>query len=250
MKTALITGASSGLGAEFARQLSAQGWRLILVARRTERLAELRNKLGTPCRIITADLSDYSQCRDLYEQTRDEHIDLLINNAGMGLFGDFDSTDLAREQQMLAVNCGAVLTLTKLWLPDFIAADSGTVLNVASSAAFAVGPLLSGYYASKAYVLKLSQSVDAELRKRGSKVRVVALCPGPVDTEFNSVAGAAFSLRGKTAEYVVSYALKKLRRGKRVICPGFEIRAGRLLARLSSDKLLGDVGYAVQNKKR
>ncbi len=250
MKTALITGASSGLGTALARQLSAEGWALILVARREDRLNALAAGLGTPCTVIAADLSKTDECRRLYEQTAGQPVDLLVNNAGFGLLGDFDTTDLDRELEMIDVNCKALHTLTKLYLPDMIARDEGRILNIASIAAYLVGPLMATYYATKAYVLRLSEAVNAELVQRKSRVRVAALCPGPFDTEFNAVAGAQFALRGKSAEYVARYALKKLFAGKTVINPGAGVKLARLGARLGPDALVARFCYKSQSSKR
>ena len=132
------------------------------------------------------DLRDAKSCRMLYERVKAEEIDILINNAGFGLCGAFDETSLDRELEMIDLNIRAVHVLTKLFLKDFIARDHGFILNVASIAAYAPGPLMATYYASKAYVLRLSQSIYGELRRRGSHVHVAALCPGPVRTEFQS----------------------------------------------------------------
>lgn len=143
--------------------------------------------------ILPADLSSREGCRALYRAAQGENIDILVNNAGLGLFGPFDETDLEAELGMLDVNIIAMHMLMKLFLPDLEAKDRGYILNVASSAAFLPGPLLSSYYASKAYVLRLSEAVAEELRRAGSGVRISVLCPGPVQTEFDQVANVCFS---------------------------------------------------------
>lgn len=247
--TALITGASSGIGRDMAKILSEKGYRLILVARRRERLEELRRSLKTECRIITADLSDAQACINLYNELKDETIDVLINNAGFGVFGAFDKTDLDAELRMIDTNIKAVHILTKLFLPDMKARNSGYILNVASSAAFQPGPLLSSYYASKAYVLRLTQAIYEELRRAGSKVHISALCPGPVDTEFNSVAGVKFSLKGLKSYDVAAYALKKMFAGKLVIVPGTVMKLERFSVRLVPDKLILRAAYHFQKRK-
>ena len=182
---ALITGASSGIGRDFAHVLGSMGCELILVARRENRMEELRNELPVPVQIICADLSSERECFALYEQVREEHIDILINNAGFGVFGAFQETDLTEELKLIDTNIRAVHILTKLFLKDFTARDAGYLLNVSSASAFAPGPLMAAYYASKVYVLHLTLAIWKELRRQNSRVSISALCPGPVNTEFD-----------------------------------------------------------------
>ena len=156
---ALITGASSGLGRDMARYLASLDWDLVLVARRTERLEKLQKELKTSVEIISLDLGIEENCYKLYEMTKDKGIDLLINNAGFGLFGLTTETSLTRELEMIDVNIKCTHILTKLFLKDFIKRDSGYILNVASSAGFLAGPRLNTYYASKNYVLKLTMAI-------------------------------------------------------------------------------------------
>ena len=190
---ALVTGASSGIGRDMARSLSRRGADLILVARRVDRLEQLKAELDTNVQVIGADLSQSQACFDLYDQIKNQGVDIVINNAGFGLFGAFDQTDLERELEMIDTNIRAVHILTKLFLRDFVKKDHGYLLNVASSAAFLPGPLLSTYYATKSYVLRLTEAVYEELRRRESHVGISVLCPGPVQTEFNDVADCRFS---------------------------------------------------------
>ncbi len=246
---ALVTGASSGIGRDMAEYLSNQGYELILTARRQDRLEEVQQKLKTNSRIICTDLSDPQACIDLYEQVKDEKIDVLINNAGFGLFGAFDTTDLQDELRMMDTNIKAVHILTKLFLKDMKARDCGYILNVASSAAFQPGPLLSSYYASKAYVLRLTQAIYEELRRAGSHVSVSALCPGPVRTEFDSVAGVRFSLNGLESRDVAAYALKKMFARKLVIVPGIVMKLLHFSIRFAPDKLILRTAYHFQKKK-
>lgn len=246
---ALITGASSGIGREMARILSAKGYDLILTARRTSRLEELQKELNTKVRVIPADLSDEKACFDLYEQTKDESVDVLINCAGFGIFGPFAETDLNRELEMVHVNIRALHILTKLFYRDFLKRDSGYILNVASSAAFQPGPLLSGYYASKAYVLRLTEALSEELRRSGSRVYIGALCPGPVKTEFDSVAGVKFSLKGLPVKTVARYALNRMFARKTVIIPGTAMKAAHFFERLIPEKLVVRAAYHFQKKK-
>lgn len=246
---ALITGASSGIGRDMAAVLSEQGFDLILVARRLERLEQVKNELKTNVKIICADLSDAAACIQLYEQVKDEHIDILINNAGFGLFGAFDETELQRELRMIDTNIRAVHILTKLFLRDFKARNSGYILNVASAAAFQPGPLLSSYYATKAYVLRLTQAVYEELRRADSRVHICALCPGPVRTEFDEVADVKFSVKGLESRFVAEYAIRKMFRGKLVIVPGMTMKLAHGFGRFLPDKQLLKVAYHMQKRK-
>ena len=156
---AIITGASSGLGKEFAKQLSKKGYDLVLVARRKERLRELKDELDTNIEIVTLDLSFPTNCVKLFKKYKKENIDILINNAGFGVFGNFDQTPLDRELALIDINIVAVHTLTKLFLQKFKKENKGYILNVASSAAFQPGPLMSTYYASKSYVYNLKCAI-------------------------------------------------------------------------------------------
>lgn len=246
---ALITGASSGIGRDIAFVLANKGYDLILVARRTELLEQLKSKLSTNVEIITSDLSDEKQCFELYEKTKDENIDILVNNAGFGVFGEFVSSDVDRELEMINVNIKAVHILTKLFLKDFVAKDRGHILNVASIAAFYAGPLLSGYYASKNYVLRLSQAISEELKSKKSNVKISVLCPGPVNTEFNKVANVKFALDGLDSMDVAKYAVKKMLKGKLVIIPGALVRIAKFFSLFVSDSVKMKFLHAVQKQK-
>ncbi len=247
---ALITGASSGIGKEMARELALRGWDLILVARRYNRLEELAAELSNvSVRCIACDVSSADACRELYEQTKDENIDMLINNAGFGLFGYFDEGDLDRELELIDTNIRAVHILSKLFLRDFIARDSGYILNVGSIAGFMIGPLLSGYYSSKHYVVTLTEAIYEELRRKKSNVKVSVLCPGPVETEFNDVARVRFIIKGQSAPFVARYAIKKALKGKLVIIPGVLVKIGVFVTRLAPRKLLARILYKVQKLK-
>lgn len=246
---ALITGASSGIGRDIAKVLADSGYDLILVARRTELLEEIKSSLSVDVQIITADLSDEKACFELYEKTKDENIDVLVNNAGFGVFGEFVSSDIDRELQMINVNIKAVHILTKLYLKDFVKKDKGHILNVASIAAFYAGPLLSGYYASKNYVLRLSQAISEELKSKNSNVKISVLCPGPVDTEFNKVANVKFALKGLNSMDVAKYAVKKMFKGKLIIIPGVIIRIAKTFSPLLSDNIKMKFLHRVQKQK-
>ena len=246
---ALITGASSGIGRDMARYLAQKGWDLILVARREDRLAELKKELDAEIRIITADVGKTAECFRLYETLRGERIDLLVNNAGFGLAGEFSKTDLDTELNMTDVNVRAVHILTKLFLKDFIARDSGVILNVASSAGFMPGPLMATYYATKNYVLRLSEAIGEELRRSGSHVRISVLCPGPVNTEFNEVAQVKFAMKGISSEDCARAAIDGALKGKLIIVPGFMMKAGLALRHLAPEKLILRLAYGFQRRK-
>lgn len=247
---ALITGASSGIGRDMARYLAGKGWDLILVARREDRLKQLQNELASSdVKIITLDVGRAEDCYELYERTKSENIDMLINNAGFGLAGEFSKTDLDTELNMIDVNVRAVHILTKLFLRDFIARDSGIILNVASSAGFMPGPLLSTYYATKNYVLRLTEAIYEELRRKGSRVKVSALCPGPVNTEFNKVAKVKFAMKGISSEMCAKTAIDGALNGKLIIIPGGALKAGLFFRRFVPEKALLKIAYNFQRRK-
>lgn len=247
---ALITGASSGIGRDMARYLASKGWDLILVARREDRLKELKEEFSeVNVRTIVTDVGDAACCRELYEMTKDDGVDFLINNAGFGLAGEFTATDLDTELNMIDVNIRALHILTKLFLRDFVARDSGYILNVASSAGFMPGPLLSTYYASKNYVLRLSEAIYEELRHKNSRVKISALCPGPVNTEFNKVARVKFAVNGISSEDCARIAVDGALKGKLVIIPSFPIKAGLFFRRFAGEKFLLKLAYNFQRRK-
>ncbi len=194
-------------------------------------------------------MSDKDEVIDLYKITKDENIDMLINNAGFGLAGEFVKTDLDMEMKMVDTNVKALHILTKLFLKDFVRRDSGIILNVASSASFMSGPLLSTYYATKNYVLRLSEAIYEELRQKKSKVSVSVLCPGPVNTEFNDVANVKFALVGLPSEYVAKLGVDKALKGKLIIIPGTIIKLGVFFRRFVSEKFLLKISYRIQKKK-
>ena len=233
---ALITGASAGLGAEFARQLSRRGHRLVLAARRKERLQELAAQLGN-ARAVTIDLGLPGAAAQLMTDIADsgERVDLLINNAGFGLRGYFAEQDPARLRQMIDLNCGVLTELCRAVLPQMIEQRSGAILNVASTAAFQPGPGMAVYYATKAFVLSLSEALHEEGKPHG--VKVTALCPGPTRTEFGDVAGFAESAAlvrvSMEAEPVVRKGLAALDRNGAVIVTGALNRAIAFSTRLA-----------------
>lgn len=246
---ALVTGASSGLGRDMARALHARGYDLILVARREERLRELQKELSN-AEIIAMDLSVPDNCMALYESLKEREIDVVINNAGFGAFGFFDEVSLETELSMIQTNVVAVHILTKLFLQDFLQKDKGYIMNVSSSASFLSGPLMAGYYSTKAYVLRLTQAVWEELKKKGSHVSVSVFCPGPVETEFNRVANVEFGVKSLQSRQAANYAVKKMFDRKMTIVPGARMKLLKFLIRLAPDRLLLRVSYHIQHRKR
>ncbi|MDD2355675.1 MAG: SDR family oxidoreductase [Lachnospiraceae bacterium] len=265
---AVVTGASSGIGREFAGQLALTGRPLIISARRGDRLHELKGEIqskvpSAEVAVIEADLGmkdgidellsginsvlDNGERSDPYTPAR---LGVFINCAGFGLCGSFDSSDVERETAMIDVNVTAVHVLTKQVLKIMERQNSGYILNVASSAGlFPAGPFMATYYASKAYVASLTQAIAEELREKGSGVHISCLCPGPVDTEFNDVANVKFALRGMTAKDCAKAALKGLFGGKVVIVPTLRMKAAVFFVRLLPRGLMTRIVAAQQKKK-
>lgn len=246
----LITGASSGIGKSFAIEYAKLGYDLVLVARDKNKLNEVKDIIGNNVSvdIVSMDLTKIDNCKKLYDKYKD--IDILINNAGFGLFGEFVNIDLDKELEMIDINVKALHCLMKLYLNDMVKRNSGQILNVASIAGFMPGPLMSTYYATKNYVVSLSEGIREELRKRKSNVKVSILCPGPVKTNFDNVAGVKFSLKGKTSEEVVRYAIKMVNRGKFYIVPGIDIKILRFVSKVVPNSLVSKVVYYQQKKKK
>lgn len=250
MAIACITGASSGIGMEFAKRLSRMGYELILVSRNTKALKKLAGTLPCRCKIISCDLSDENNCIKLAEYLTTKNLTLFINNAGFGDWGSFDNTDLNKELDMINVNIKALHILTKEILKDFKKKDRGYILNVASSAGLLDGgPYMATYYATKAYVTSLTSSIYEELKEAGSNVHISMLCPGPVDTNFNNVAGVTFALSGISASYCARYALSELFKGTLTIVPTFTMKAAVLAGKFAPRKLLIKITAKQQLKK-
>lgn len=246
---ALITGASSGIGLDMARYLATKKVELILVARSKEKLEEIQESLPTKVTIIVADLANEQKVKELYVLVKKENIDILINNAGFGAFGDFTDTDLNNELEMIDVNIRAVHVLTKFILRDMEKKQSGYILNVASSAAFVPGPLMATYYATKAYVYRLTEAIAEEQRVKKTGVKISCLCPGPVDTNFANRANVVFAVKPLTSSYVAKYAIDEMFKGKLCIVPGFKMKLAKFFERFASDKFMVKVAYKFQKKK-
>lgn len=249
-KYAVITGASSGIGTEFARRLSKDGYSLILVARREERLQKLKEELQTECVILTADLTDLEACQRLTKQLDSYTIDVFVNNAGFGYCGEILGIDTEIELSMIDLNVKAVHFLTKYMLDKMEKHDRGYILNVASSAGLLpAGPYMSTYYATKAYVTSFTRGIAEELRRMNSKVYIGCLCPGPVNTEFNQVANVEFALKGISPNYCANYAVDKMWKKKITIVPTFQLKALTVLSRLIPTKLYLKIAAKQQRKK-
>ncbi len=250
---ALVTGASSGLGRDMARSLARRGIDLIITARRGDRLSELKSELCAAYDIrvkcVTADLSDINAVKRLYESVRKYRIDILINNAGFGVFGEFTESSLQDELDMIDVNIKAMHTLFKLFLKDFTARGCGFILNTASAAGFLPGPWFSSYYASKAYIVRLTQAVAEELRSKKSGVRVAVLCPGPVATEFDRVANVRFLTRPYSSEKLAEHAIDELLRGEFLITENAFTKALIYGAKLVPDRILAFCAGLYQSKR-
>ena len=247
---ALITGASSGIGRDMARYLAEQKIDLILVARNKEELMKLKEELDVNVKVVVIDLSSTDKIKEMFVALKNESIDILINNAGFGDIGYFNNTDVNKELNMIDVNIKAVHLLTKMFLKEMTKVNRGYILNVASSAAFQPGPLMATYYATKAYVLRLTEAINYELKKQKSKVVVSCLCPGPVDTNFNNVANVKFNIKSLDSEYVARYAIDMMFEKKMVIIPGTKMKLAKFFSRFVSDRKLMKIIYGVQRKKK
>ena len=247
----LITGASSGIGRDMARVFASKGYNLVLVARNKEELERLAEELNKKNQIqvetIAMDLSKVENCKELHKKVKD--IDILINNAGFGDCGNFTKTSLEKEISMIDTNIVAYHTLMKLYLVDMKQRGAGKILNVASIAGFMPGPLMSTYYATKAYIVRISESIREELKKEKSKVQISILCPGPVETNFNQVANVKFHMREANSMKVSQYAIKKFEEGKFYIVPGFDVKLARLGAKLIPASLISKITYRIQKRK-
>lgn len=246
---ALVTGASSGIGYEISIYLSRLGYDIIAVARDQERLEKLKAEAAGDVQIISMDLGQEDNCMELYERVHSQNIDILINNAGFGVFGEFIKTDLERELSMIHTNISALHILTKLFFRDMEAKNKGTIMNVASIAGFMPGPMMAGYYASKAYVIRLTQAIREEILVRKSNVHVCLLCPGPVNTRFSQTAEFEKDLKGLSAPFVAKYAVDRMLKGKFMIVPGGGVKAARVLAKMFPDSLTAKGAYYMQRKK-
>ena len=245
-KVALITGASAGLGVEFARQLSKRGHRLVLAARRMERLEQLAKELGN-ARAVAIDLSKANAAAKLMADldAAGEQVEILVNNAGFGLIGRFAELDSKRLRQMIDLNVGALTDLCRATAPGMIRRKSGAILNVASTAAFQPGPKMAVYFATKAYVLHFTEALHEELKPHG--IHVSCLCPGPTRTEFGEVAGfGGNSMFAMEAPEVVAAGLAGLDRNHAVVVPGWMNKVTAASTRFAPRSVVRKIAGAIK----
>ena len=248
-KVALITGASAGLGVEFARQLSARGHRLVLAARRRDRLDQLAKELGN-ARAVAIDLSRPGASVELLNDVEraGEQVELLVNNAGFGLIGRFAELDAARQREMIDLNVGTLVDLCRATAPAMVDGKSGAILNVASTAAFQPGPKMAVYFATKAFVLSFTEALHEELKPHG--IKVSCLCPGPTRTEFGEVAGfggnGMFDRVAMNAAEVVEAGLAGLDKNHAVVVPGVVNKIGAASTRFAPRPLVRKIAGAIK----
>lgn len=257
----LITGASSGIGACFAKRFALEGYSLILSARRKDRLKELKEEIMSDIEkdnsdskqeivLVEADLSETKGVRELFQKIEDKNLFIFINNAGFGDCGYFLDTDVDKELSMIDVNVKAMHLGMKLALKRLEDKDRGYILNVASSAGLLpAGPYMATYYATKAYVTSITRAVATELKQKGSNIYIGALCPGPVDTEFNDVANVEFALKGITPEYCVDYAVDHMKKKEVMIVPTLSIKMAVGFGKIVPSTLLTNITAHQQKKK-
>lgn len=245
----LITGATAGIGYELAKLFAINGYNLILIARDKERLAKAKEQLeiyNISVDILSVDLSVDKSCEKVFAFVDEKNltVDILINNAGVGSFGEFTSISMEKELELIDINVRALTELTKHFLYKMVCNESGGILNVSSTAAFCAGPKMAAYYASKAYVLNLTEALNEEVKNKG--VRVCCLCPGAVNTEFQNKAGIKKSENAKknvmSAKRVAEIAYRDFEKGKVIIIPGLKnriiVNINKFLPRSISRKII------------
>lgn len=247
----LITGASSGIGRELSKLLAGQYDQMVLVGRNQERLTALQTEINAAqptvnVTTVSLDLSVADNCRQLFNRHPD--VDLLVNNAGFGDFGEFTATDLDHDLAMINTNVVALHILTKLYLTAMQTKNRGQILNVGSIAGFMAGPLMSTYYATKNYVVRLSEGIREELRRSKSAVKISVLCPGPVATNFPTTANVKFNFNGVSPTKVAQYTVKHLNRF--YIVPTAKIRLARFAMGLLPSTWVARIIYRIQAKRQ
>lgn len=254
-KTALITGASGGLGLSFVNIFARDGYDVVLVARNGDRLEEIKkdieSKYKVKATVIAKDLCASNGAQEVYSATKQAGIEInvLVNNAGFGDFGEFHRSDLSKQVRMVDLNCIALMELCHLYIPDMIKSKSGNILNVDSIAAFQPGPLMSVYYATKAFVFSFSQALTRELK--GTGVKVTALCPGPIRTNFDAAAdlgesGLFKNLKVWDADVVAEFGYKNMKKGKSFCVCGFLNKLIVFSNRLAPRALVRNMVYNLQ----
>ena len=257
MKTTLITGASSGIGKETAFVYAKNNYNLILVARRLENLenikAEIEQKYQVKVSVFSMDLSQLKSAEALYKKVSDANltVDVLINNAGFGIYKEFAESDIEKEEQMLLLNMVTLTKLTKLFIPNMIKKGSGNIVNIASAAAFQPIPTLATYAATKAYVMSFSEAIAFELKDKN--IIVTVICPGATKSEFGTTAG--YSENSKvfkgipTSKDLAEFIYKSMIKGKTNAIHGFKNNFLTLMGRTAPRKMLTYIAYKIMNKK-
>ncbi len=245
---ALITGGSSGIGLSIAKRLHQLGYDIILVARDIEKLEKAKKEIGEKTEVIALDISTLKSCKELYKQVKEKDIDIVVNSAGFGMHGKFLEQNMEEQLDMIDLNVKSTQILTKLFLQDFKEKNHGYILNIASTAAFSPGPLMACYFASKAYVLRLTEAIAEEIKQEKSRVYVGCLCPGPVDTHFNDKLGVKFA-KAQNSDELAAYAVQKMFQRKLVIIPTFNHKLNAILNKFVPTKILLKANYNVQIKK-
>lgn len=243
----LITGASSGIGRDMARYLSTFNFDLFLIARDKKILEEEFKDYKNKIKTYEYDLSKDQECIKLYNEVKEEKIDILINNAGFGDAGNFSETSLGKEMNMIDLNIKAYHILTKLFLKDFVKRNYGRILNVASMAGFMSGPYMATYYATKNYVVNLSLAINEELRRDNSKVKISIFCPGPVSTNFNNTANVKFNIPSISSEYASKYAIDNMFKNKLIIIPP-NMKANYFLTKIMPKKFILMINGHIQKR--
>ena len=254
-KTALVTGASGGLGLSFVNIFANDGYDVVLVARNGERLEEIKKeieaKYNVKATVVAVDLCSEDGAQKVYDATKSAglNVDVLVNNAGFGDFGEFHKSDINKQIRMVDLNCIALMHLCHLYIPDMIKNGKGNILNVDSIAAFQAGPLMSVYYATKAFVLSFSQALTRELK--GTGVKVTALCPGPIRTNFDAAAdlgesGLFKNLKVWDPNVVAEFGYKNMKKGKSLCICGFVNKIIVFANRLAPRCLVRNMVYSLQ----
>ena len=247
----LITGVSSGIGRALAVEFSKLGYDIIGVARRQEEMLKLKEELSTEFLPICLDLTKDGSIELLYDKVKDEDITVLVNNAGMGIYGEFKNTKVQDDLNIINLNIIALQKLMKLFIHKMEKQEKGYILNIASLAGLMPGgPYMSVYYATKSYVVSLSEAVAKELEEAGSPVRIATLCVGPVDTEFNEKLKIEFkNTKPLKAEYVAKYTISKLFSDVSIIIPGLKNKVVAFGNKILSRKHIINVNYKIQKNK-
>lgn len=245
---ALVTGSASGLGKQFALYLSSIGYDLILVDKDEKGLKSTSSLIETKVEYEVIDLCSTYNCITLFNKHK--NIDILINNAGFGLCGEFINTKVEKELDMIDLNIKALHTLTKLYLKEMVKKDSGYILNISSISAYSPGPMMATYYASKSYVLHLTEALYQEIKEIGSNVYIGCVCPGPISTNFDKTANSKFNIKYQTSEEVVKYSIKKMFKNKLIIVPGLQNKLLRFVSNLIPVKLKLKIAIKFQKKRK